>query len=60
VFSAIFNLIKPMLDEGTRDKIFVLGSDYMTTLRKFMHPDQIPQFLGGSCACEGDPQCRSK
>lgn len=38
----------------------MLGPDYMDTLTKFIHPDHIPRYLGGNCACDGDPECRSK
>ena len=41
-------------------QIFVLGSDYMETITKYVSADHVPKYLGGNCACEGDPECRSK
>ena len=41
-------------------QVFVLDDKYMDTLTKYIAPDQIPQAMGGTCACDGDPECRSK
>lgn len=48
IFTSIFTMIKSWLDERTRKKIFVLGSNYRGQLFEFCDLDQIPDFLGGT------------
>ena len=60
LFASVYNLLKPMLDEGTRNKVFVLDDHYMDTLAKFIAPEHIPKGMGGTCVCDGDPNCRTK
>lgn len=47
-FTAIWALIKPWIDPVTSDKIQILGSDYLPTLREAIDDSQIPPELGGS------------
>jgi hypothetical protein len=30
----------------------MLGTDYEAELRKRIHPDNLPHFLGGNCHCD--------
>jgi hypothetical protein len=43
----IWKLVRNFFDERTRNKIHILGSDYMPTLLKLMDKDSIPKELGG-------------
>lgn len=47
IFTMIWNLVSKFFDERTRNKIHILGSDYIDTLKELMDEDQIPQELGG-------------
>ena len=47
-FSALWSVLKLMLDEKTRDKIDVLGSNYLKQLTKYIDPDNLPKSLGGN------------
>ena len=40
-------IVSKFFDERTRNKIHILGSDYMPTLLKIMDKDSIPKELGG-------------
>eukprot|EP00744_Colponema_vietnamica_P001094 GILI01001849.1.p1 GENE.GILI01001849.1~~GILI01001849.1.p1 ORF type:complete len:305 (+),score=85.90 GILI01001849.1:103-1017(+) len=53
LFSGIWNLIKPMLDEKTRNKITIVGSGYKDKLLALVDAENLPDFLGGTCTCEG-------
>ena len=60
-WSALFDhefrsLVKPWLDPVTVNKIQILGSDYKKTLLEQIPPENLPQFLGGTCNCEGGCQ----
>jgi metal transporter CNNM len=56
IFPLCFNLLKPYINENTRAKIFVLGSNYREVLLKHICPDQLPAAFGGT-RCEPDPDC---
>ena len=47
IFSAVWSIVKHFVDEGTRDKMRLLGTDYLPTLTKFIDPSAIPAYLGG-------------
>jgi len=49
VFRGIWKVAKGFLDERTRKKIQVKGSDYLPTLLEFVEEDKLPTFLGGKC-----------
>jgi len=51
--SAISAVMKPMLDERTRQKIKILGKKYHKDLFEYIDPDQFPAELGGNCHCPG-------
>jgi len=47
LFSGIWAMIKPWLDEKTKSKITILGSQYDTQLQEYIDPENLPDFLGG-------------
>ena len=51
VFRAIWNLVKGFIDEKTKRKIAMLGSDYLDVLKKHIDMENLPTFLGGKCTC---------
>jgi hypothetical protein len=51
MFSTIWTLIKPWLDEVTVAKINILGDDYPQVLRTQVPEENLPAFLGGKCDC---------
>lgn len=51
VFKACWTVIKPFLDDKTKNKIHLIGSDYKKTLLKHISEENIPNFFGGSCKC---------
>jgi hypothetical protein len=48
-FTAIWTLVKPWIDPITREKMQILGTDYLSVLLKYIDLDQIPMELGGQC-----------
>lgn len=48
-FSFIWAILKGLVDEKTRLKFKLLGSDYKDELLKLIDADQLPKFLGGTC-----------
>lgn len=48
VFSGIWSMIKPWLDEKTQKKISILSTDYMDVMLKDIDIDQIPDAFGGT------------
>ena len=53
LFSGIWAVVKGFLDEKTRGKIKIIGSNFLPTLEQFVPREQIPSFMGGGCECEG-------
>lgn len=47
-FTGVFAIIKGWLDEKTRRKISLLGTNYLKFLLEYCNEDQIPTFLGGT------------
>ncbi|KAI8914179.1 CRAL-TRIO domain-containing protein, partial [Gorgonomyces haynaldii] len=52
LFSAVWNLIKPLLNEVTVNKISILGSSYKSELLQFIDEDKLPDFLGGTATSQ--------
>ena len=48
VFTTIFAIVKGWLDEKTRNKIKVYGTNYRDDLFTFCPPSSIPKSFGGS------------
>jgi hypothetical protein len=53
LFTAVWSVVKQMLDEVTVNKIQILGSGYKSTLLQTIEAENLPDFLGGSCKCPG-------
>ncbi|EDR04921.1 uncharacterized protein LACBIDRAFT_237398 [Laccaria bicolor S238N-H82] len=53
LFSAVWAIIKPWLDEVTVSKIEILGSGYKDALLKQIPKENLPVEFGGTCVCEG-------
>ncbi|ORZ29452.1 CRAL-TRIO domain-containing protein [Catenaria anguillulae PL171] len=51
LFSSVWSLIKPFLDEVTVKKIHILGSSYKKSLLEYIDEDSLPERLGGKCKC---------
>ena len=48
-FRFVWNLIRPMLQPRTVNKITLLGAKYYDELTKRVEPDAIPSYMGGNC-----------
>lgn len=53
LFSTVWSLVKPWLDEATVRKIHILGRGFKTELQQYIDPAHLPADLGGSCHCAG-------
>lgn len=53
LFSVAWKVIRPWLDERTQKKISTEGSKYQKKLLELVAPENLPEFLGGTCNCEG-------
>lgn len=52
IFSAVYNMVWPWLDDYAKSKITVLGDDFTEHLLAHMHESQLPEFLGGTFRSE--------
>ncbi|KAL5212050.1 hypothetical protein ABZP36_022897 [Zizania latifolia] len=52
-FRLLWNTVKSFLDPKTTAKIHVLGNKYQSKLLEVIDPSELPEFLGGTCNCEG-------
>ena len=50
-FVALYAIIKGFLDERTRVKIRIIGSNFQPVLQEAISPENLPDFLGGTCTC---------
>jgi hypothetical protein len=48
IFPTAYSLIHPMVDENTRDKLEVLGSNWKERLAEFISPEILPEVYGGT------------
>ncbi|CUA70373.1 Sec14 cytosolic factor [Rhizoctonia solani] len=53
LFSTVWTLVKPWLDEVTVSKISIPGSDYKAKLLEQIPAENLPEDLGGKCNCPG-------
>lgn len=53
VFSFLWSLVRPFIDEKTRNKIHVYRDKYQEQLLEEIDKENLPTFLGGECVCEG-------
>lgn len=51
LFTGVWAIVKGFLDERTRNKIKILGGGYKKDLFEAADPDNLPDFLGGTCTC---------
>jgi len=51
LFTGVWAVCKGFIDEKTRNKIKICGSKYQKELLEFVEPDNLPDFLGGTCTC---------
>ena len=57
LFSGVWKVAKQFLDEKTRAKIMIKGSNYMETLTTFVDIENVPTFMGGKCTCADKGGC---
>ncbi|KAJ3317039.1 cytosolic factor, phosphatidylinositol/phosphatidylcholine transfer protein [Blyttiomyces sp. JEL0837] len=53
LFTTVWTVVKPMLDENTVAKISVLGSSYQKALLECIDEGCLPVEYGGKCQCPG-------
>lgn len=51
LFTGVWAVVKGFIDEKTRAKITIKGGKYPELL-EVVEPDNLPDFLGGTCTCE--------
>ncbi|XP_020100074.1 phosphatidylinositol/phosphatidylcholine transfer protein SFH12-like [Ananas comosus] len=52
-FRLLWNTVKTFLDPKTTAKIHVLSNKYQSKLLEVIDASELPEFLGGTCNCEG-------
>ncbi|CAJ0758184.1 1936_t:CDS:2 [Entrophospora sp. SA101] len=52
LFSSVWSLVKPLLDEVTTAKIIILNSKYQQTLLENIPAENLPVAFGGKCNCK--------
>ncbi|KAJ3261038.1 cytosolic factor, phosphatidylinositol/phosphatidylcholine transfer protein [Boothiomyces macroporosus] len=53
LFTAVWAVVKNMIDENTAAKISIMGSGYQKQLLELIDAENLPHFLGGACNCPG-------
>lgn len=53
IFTTVWSVVKAWLDPVTREKIQILGSNYIGELAKQIPMENIPSMIGGKCQCQG-------
>lgn len=56
IFTTVWTVIKGWLDPVTREKIQILGSNFLGELSKQIPMENIPSIVGGLCNCPGGCQ----
>lgn len=56
-FKILWNTVKRFLDPRTTAKIHVLDRNYQSKLLQIIDASQLPDFLGGTCTCDGIGGC---
>ena len=51
LFSFLWNIVKGFLDERTRAKVRIIGSNYQPVLLEAIDAENLPSFFGGTCTC---------
>ena len=52
LFTSVWYLLTPLMDEVTYKKITILGSDYQKELSKVIDAQNLPEMYGGTCKCQ--------
>lgn len=52
LFTGVWAIVKGFLDEKTRKKISIKGGKYEKEILELVEPQNLPDFIGGSCKCE--------
>nr|XP_032806840.1 SEC14-like protein 2 [Petromyzon marinus] len=61
IFSLFYTLMTPIIGEGTKSKIQVLGSDWQEVLLSQIDASEVPEYYGGTqTGPDGDPRCGDK
>jgi hypothetical protein len=55
MFRAVWAVVKPWLDERTRDKVQFMSGDYKKQLQAFVEPANVPAKYGGTSTFTYDP-----
>ncbi|CAE1324634.1 Retinal-binding protein [Acanthosepion pharaonis] len=56
----LYTMAQPLISESMKQKIFVLGNDYQTTLLQYIDGEELPAYLGGKKTDpDGNPKCTS-
>ncbi|KAI8921080.1 CRAL-TRIO domain-containing protein [Powellomyces hirtus] len=55
IFTRAWNIVKRWLDKRILEKIFILDSNYQDVLLQHIDPENLPEFLGGTCKCSHMP-----
>lgn len=48
IFRLVWAVVNPLLEERTRRKIVILGSDYLPTITQLIPLENLPECLGGT------------
>ncbi|CAL1545478.1 unnamed protein product [Lymnaea stagnalis] len=60
IFPLLYKICRPLISQDTKNKIHVLGSDYSSTLLKYIDAEELPAFLGGKKTDpDGNPRCET-
>lgn len=57
IFTTVWSVVKAWLDPVTREKIQILGSNYMGELSKQIPLENIPALIGGKSLAENPSEC---
>lgn len=61
LFPIAYSLVKPFLNEVTRNKIKIFGGDWKSELLEYIDEDNLPEYYGGKCQDpDGNPKCQTK
>ena len=58
LFSGIWAVVKGFLDEKTRNKIKILGANFLPTLEEYWDINDIPTWMGGNSECPRLADCK--
>ena len=51
VFTGVWAVVKNFINEKTRSKIKILGTNFHSSMLEIIDADNLPTFLGGTCTC---------